>query len=385
VRILQIGGPAGPGGIAGGVWSVASVQSQALKQSGHEVQLIGGWLGAPPAQGPGRSGRLFRLHRPFPGAGLRGLISFRMVHWVRRNASKFDVIHIHLARDFITTFSLLALKGRGVPVVVQTHGMFGPSDSRAVRAFDALFRRRIIGLPLRWLSFSAEETTNLRALGIAAERIIHQDNAVADSRTRWAPTAPPTFSFVSRLHPRKQADIFVAAALILLNEGRAVKFVIAGPDQGSLQTVLTMTRNSPHASAIEVVGSIGLDEVRQVLAKSTALVLPSRGEIYPMIVLEAASVGTPVILTDDSAISELLSKGASALVGPPTKEFVAEAMRSLLDSPHLTDILSVRSRAMYEALWTPERLAESLGEHYNLLRSSSTNVRPSQAAISPST
>ena len=43
--MLQIGGLAGPGAVAGGVWAVARMQSAALVRRGAAVELVGGWLG----------------------------------------------------------------------------------------------------------------------------------------------------------------------------------------------------------------------------------------------------------------------------------------------------------------------------------------------------
>ena len=48
LTVLQVGGLAGPGAAAGGVWAVAKTQSAALRRAGARVDLVGGWLGEIP-------------------------------------------------------------------------------------------------------------------------------------------------------------------------------------------------------------------------------------------------------------------------------------------------------------------------------------------------
>ena len=112
LAVLQVGGLAGPGAAAGGVWVVARTQSDALAGLGAEVELLGGWLGVLPdsqsAPATARKGRLtvpvrlFRMRRPVPRAGLRAPISLALPRHVRRATAVADVAHVHLCRDFVT-------------------------------------------------------------------------------------------------------------------------------------------------------------------------------------------------------------------------------------------------------------------------------------------
>ena len=72
LSVLQIGGLAGPGAVAGGVWAVARMQSAALVRHGAAVELVGGWLGGRPATRPEPHERIFPVRRPFPGRPSQG-------------------------------------------------------------------------------------------------------------------------------------------------------------------------------------------------------------------------------------------------------------------------------------------------------------------------
>src|SRR3954463_9897948 len=99
VNVLQVGGVAGPGALAGGVWAVARMQSAALARRGATVELIGGWLGALPAAGADSHERIFPVRRPFRGAHLRGLIGVGLVRHVWHRSRSADVVQLHLCRD----------------------------------------------------------------------------------------------------------------------------------------------------------------------------------------------------------------------------------------------------------------------------------------------
>ena len=84
-------------------------------------------------------------------------------------------------------------------------------------------------------------------------------------------------------------------------------------------------------------GSVAPGEGVREIADASIYVLPSRGEVFPMTVLEALSVGTPVILGDDCAIGpELQRRGAAMLAGAAPIE-LASSIEVLLNDPRRRD------------------------------------------------
>lgn len=362
MKVVQVGGLAGPGPIAGGVWAVANTQSKILEARGYEVCLLGGWLGRPE---PNKATRKFlRLYKPFPGAGLRGLYNITLPMFLRAAASDADIAHIHLARDFLTTFSLMWFKSKSIPLVVQPHGMIAVSKNFAVQLFDLFFKRLYLTVPARWLVLTSEERSALLQFGVAETRISAITNTVRTEGYVWASPSVPEFVFVSRLQSRKQPEVFVSAAIRNLDAGRKAKFRVAGPDQGRLFSLQRLIEESGHGQHITVEGALSPHETYTLLSTATALVLPSRGEVAPMIVLEAASIGTPVILTSDCGLSEDFSRREAALVVEPEVDKVAEAMRRLIDDEDLGSRLSQRGRALFDDLWSEEAVLSVLKREY---------------------
>lgn len=362
-KVIQLGGLAGPGAAAGGVWAVARTQSAALRRAGMQVELIGGWLGKLPASSDGTA-KFFRVRRPLPGARLRGLASLQLPRYVASRARTADVVQVHLCRDFITTSATALLRRGRTPVIAQSHGMLAPSSALPVRLFDAVITRWLVRIPQLWLTLTAEEEDGLQQLGVDRTRMRRVVNASAETTLRWSDPEQTVFLFAARLSARKQPAVFVQAALAALDAGLEARFVLAGPDQGEEARVRALIEASAHADRFTLTGELAPEQLQAAMAGSTAYVLPALKEPYPMSVLEAAAVGTPLIITNDCGLSADLRAGDAAELAEPSADAFCEAMRKLAVDPQRRAELGANARRLHHRLWSAERLAESLAAHY---------------------
>jgi glycosyltransferase involved in cell wall biosynthesis len=78
---------------------------------------------------------------------------------------------------------------------------------------------------------------------------------------------------------------------------------------------------------VELRGKVSHDEVMRELASAACLVHPSRREGYGMVVVEAASLGTPAVVVDapDNAATELIEEGTNGFVVPSDEPAVLGA------------------------------------------------------------
>jgi len=78
-------------------------------------------------------------------------------------------------------------------------------------------------------------------------------------------------------------------------------------------------------------GIVAPDKVASLLVKYTALVFPTRyeGEGYPGVILEAYSVGVPVITTKFRAIPEIVDDSSGILIEPGDIDELSNAMIEL--------------------------------------------------------
>jgi glycosyltransferase involved in cell wall biosynthesis len=129
--------------------------------------------------------------------------------------------------------------------------------------------------------------------------------------------AEPVVVFAGRHIPEKRVPALVPA-LALARErlpGLRGEIYGDGPERGE---VLRLRSALGLDGALDVPGFVSAERVELALARALCMVLPSRREGYGMVVVEAASVGTPsvVVADPDNAATDLVSDGENGYVAP---------------------------------------------------------------------
>jgi teichuronic acid biosynthesis glycosyltransferase TuaC len=111
-------------------------------------------------------------------------------------------------------------------------------------------------------------------------------------------------------------------------------------------------------------GSMPNDAVARVMHAADLLVLPSHGEGLPTAVVEAGSLGLPVIGSRVGGIPELLGEGRGYLLSEITGTAVASALREAASDRGGASRRGAALRAHVEAWYDVDRNASRLGELY---------------------
>lgn len=241
--------------------------------------------------------------------------NWKVIGSLNQLIKKSQIVHIHFARDLISfaaaTLSILASK----PFVAQTHGMVIPDERRFTKIIDFCLTKPLINRAHANLVLNKREEENMKALGVKSEVII-LSNGISISNSRKKPSSKTkVVIFCSRLNKRKGIEKFIQLADISKKIG--LKFEIYGPDGGELDFIVNQIREKKLDKIIQYGGSLSIDQVQEVLAKSDLLILPSKDEPFPMIVLESLAVGTPVLIDQ--------SCGIETSIRAIDKNFVANA------------------------------------------------------------
>lgn len=352
-------------GAFGGPVAVAVEQCRELARTGHHVVLVAGWDGVVDLRIAGVDVRLFRAHA-LPGLGFSGLVSPPMVAALRRHVREFDVVHIHLGRHLLAVAAAEVCRLAGVPYVLQTHGMV-TSDARAKsRILDAVAVRRVLAGARAVLALTSAEEESLDAVSRAGAHVVRIRNGVAPVAvtTRRDPDAAPEVLFLARLHPRKRVLAFAEMAAVLHERGVRARFAVVGPDEGDLAALTAFVAAHP-GLPLTYEGSIAPGASTARLAEADVYVLPSVREVFPMTVLEALAVGTPVVLTDDCGLSDELDGAGAALVTDGSPGSLADAVSSILSDDATRDRLLAGMGAALTASFGIERVAAELTGVYS--------------------
>jgi glycogen synthase len=119
---------------------------------------------------------------------------------------------------------------------------------------------------------------------------------------------PPVVLFIGRLVSTKGVGVLLAAAKLLVEQGRAFKLFIIGdgPERGALEKQACAAELS---AQVEFLGSLPAQEMEQHFSGASTVVVPSlAGEVFGLVVAENMLRGIPVVASDLGSFSEVLGE-----------------------------------------------------------------------------
>ena len=208
------------------------------------------------------------------------------------------------------------------------------------------WRERLLGWPFRRLvRHVARHSAAVVSLGGKLTPLLQQQVNGSTARVIVLPNAvelqgpplrypqqqaPLRLLFVGRFAFNKGIDVLMEVAHRLANEGlaEAVQFDLAGG--GPLFDHYRTTGLPPN---VRLLGRVDDATLGQLYGECHALVLPTRFEGMPTVVLEAMAHARPVLVSDVGATSELVADGVNGYLLPPGDAgALYQAVRKLRDS-----------------------------------------------------
>lgn len=336
MRVLGVVTLVSPTGEYGGPLRVAVNQLTALRERGHDVVLAGahrGYAGEAPRAFEGVPARLFAAQTILPGTGFAGIGAPALWRALRRHAREFDVVHVHAARDLVTLPAARIAQGLGVPTVLQSHGMIDESAHPLAGAVDAALTRPALAAARHVTYLTAHERRALEHTSRGAARLAELANGVPLADPPAPSHASPRVLYLARLAKRKRPLLFVEAARRVAVDFPDAQFTLVGPDEGEGPAVRAAIAASGLSDRITWAGAAGPDETLAHMRNASIYVLPSVDEPYPMTVLEAMSVGLPVVVTHTCGLARFVTEAGAGLVVDDSLDDLERGLRRLLASP----------------------------------------------------
>jgi L-malate glycosyltransferase len=285
--------------------------------------------------------------QPIPKLSGRSLSS-RVIQLARRlRAERPDIFHVHLPLPEKCKTALLAAILARVPAIIATEQLFQCTPSRR-----SLLYLRILGTQIhRYIAVSNDLSSHLtQDLGIPRRKVALIHDGVPTPETKLDREPGPltigsdgtraTVLTCARLHEQKGLIHLLEAASLV---SEAV-FVVAGdgPQRAELKAYASSLGVNKQASPL-----FGTSRRRSNVARQCdMLVLPSLFEGLLLALLEAMSAGEPVIASFVGGVVEAIINGKTGLLVPPAKpELLANAIRTLIDSPALSAQLGTAAKA----------------------------------------
>ena len=142
--------------------------------------------------------------------------------------------------------------------------------------------------------------------------------------------------FVGRLAEEKSVASILRCTRSLVDEGRGVRLRIAGdgPQKADLEADAARLGID---DSVDFLGWLPGSQVASELRSARALVMASNFEGLPTAIIEAYSLGRPVVATDAGAVSELVRSGETGWLVPiGDDEALLQALREVVSAPTAT-------------------------------------------------
>ncbi|MFH1134429.1 MAG: glycosyltransferase family 4 protein [Nanoarchaeota archaeon] len=217
----------------------------------------------------------------------------------------FDVIHAH---DWLTfPAGIKAKKATNKPLVVHVHAT--EFDRTGGNVNQHVYNIEREGMHAADAVIAVSDFTKKKIVehyGVPAEKVRVVHNAIEPK-----PLPPPkrnkvkTVLYLGRITLQKGPDYFLYAAKKVLTKDPNVRFVIAG--HGDMEPyIIEKAAELGIASNVLFAGFLTGDAVDQAYRMADLYVMPSVSEPFGITPLEAINNGTPVLISKQSGVSEVL-------------------------------------------------------------------------------
>jgi glycosyltransferase involved in cell wall biosynthesis len=244
---------------------------------------------------------------------------------------KPDVLHGHGAK----AGAFIRLKGRSAKTirVYTPHGgsLHYPLNTLKGAIYSRLERALMNRTDLFLFESAFARDTYQRTIGKPAGLVRCVFNGVTANEFDPLPVADDATDivYVGEFRHIKGADILIDAVARLRADGKPVNLTLAG-DGEELEALKAQIAR---LGLTEVVRFIGHVKARYGFSKGRVLVVPSRGDSMPYVVIEAAAAGIPMVAANVGGIPEIFGEHTEALFAPNIVGAMADAIETALDDP----------------------------------------------------
>jgi glycosyltransferase involved in cell wall biosynthesis len=284
----------------------------------------------------------FAIHRePFP---TDVLVWARLMHLARR--LKPDVLHGHGAKA--GAFIRFKIPSKDTIRVYTPHGgsLHYPLNTIKGALYSRLERALMNSTDLFLFESAFARDTYQRTVGTPKGLVRCVFNGVtAEEFDPVVKAADATdVVYVGEFRHIKGADLLIDAVARLHADGKPITLTLAG-DGEELEALKAQIQKLGLTEAVRFIGHV---KARYGFSKGSVLVVPSRGDSMPYVVIEAAAAGIPMVASNVGGIPEIFGPHIEGLFAPNILGAMADAIEIALEDPAAA---LVRAKSLRERIF----------------------------------
>jgi len=266
--------------------------------------------------------------------------NYSLVAEIIAKENTFDLIHSH---DWLTYPAGIAAKRvTGKPLIIHVHATDFDRSGGNVNPRVYAIEREGMEVADKIIAVSKlTRKTIIEKYGIPPEKIEVVYNGVEPTETKGnlnikKGVNEKVVTFLGRITMQKGPEYFVEAAYLVLKKMDNVRFVMAGSGD-KMTTMIKRVAELGMADKFHFTGFLKGDDVYNMFKLTDVFVMPSVSEPFGIVPLEAMQADVPVIISNQSGVSEIL-KHAIKIDFWDTYA-MADSIYGLLNYPSLSGFL----------------------------------------------
>lgn len=297
---------------------------------------------------------------PFHSLANLGLFLYSpsMKIWLEKNLKEFDIIHMQNYRSYQNAIVKNYAQKFNIPYIIQAHGSVLPSFKKQLlkHCFDIVWGKKILSNAKKVIASTEGEVNEYKFMGIPRDKIIIIPNGIDLTQYTSLPSKGTFKSkygiakeekivlFLGRIHKIKGIDLLLEAFSNINKEMSNVTLVIVGPDGGFAKDLQKKVEQLNIGNKVLLTGLVSIQDKLSAYIDADVYVLPSVYECFSITVVEAWACGTPVILTETCAISNIAQQAGIVVKRNPID--LAAAIKRLIFDDALREKICVNGKLL---------------------------------------
>lgn len=270
-----------------------------------------------------------------------------------------DIVHANSLRMVLYTIVCSFLAKRKMKLIYTKHNV-----TALEKKLPGLFCRVINKYVDRVITVSDFEKNNLMELGIKKEKIKTIYNGVNLKQFKFIRKDGQEIKKVgilARLSVEKNHELFIEIADRLKHHPDLMFYIAGdGPEYANIQNKIAELNLQ---TKVKLLGAVNTPE--KFIREMDVLLLTSEREVFPMVILEAMAVGTPIISIDRGGIREAVRDYSTGfLISDHSAEDFSSRLIYLAENKSVQSDVIENARKRVTADFTLEKMLENTLDEY---------------------
>ena len=317
----------------------------------------------------------------------RRLSSFKVVsefnyakgfaRWLKTNAQHYDVLHIHAIFSYCSSTAMRIARQQHIPYIVRPLGQLQAwsltQSPIRKKLYLHLVERKNLALAA---SIHCTSDTELKEvtdsfpdfkvkmipLGINKSRFHHGSREQILRQYHFHRDTNVLLS-LSRIHPKKGLELLLSALTEM--QDTPWDLVIAGHGKATyIDSLKQLGADLNIAHRCHYIGFVEGEDKQNLLQGADLFILSSYAENFGIAVIEAMAHGTPALVTNGVALSELIAENDLGYACKPKVDSIANTLNKALKEPAALEKKSQAARTYANKHFNWQAISKRLIKYY---------------------